>query len=189
MLVAVQLSVLGLYLPPVFRRLPGAFHPRRSFRCRSTLPCGIGQWARWWCWWLSNCRCSDCISRQCLIVGCHPRRSFHCQSTLPCDPRAAGALVMLVAVHVSSVQTCGKHEVRRFPVAIVGGPRVSASGSRGLLKCLQRPPAIARPARAWPDTPQSPTDRCRVLQRVRATPRAVWCVSPCDPFQAWNCSR
>ena len=39
-LVAVQLSVLGLYLPPVFeRREPHAFRPRRSFHCRSTLPC------------------------------------------------------------------------------------------------------------------------------------------------------
>ena len=40
--------------------------PRRSFRCRSTLLCDtFGQRARWWCWWLSNCRCWDCISRRC----------------------------------------------------------------------------------------------------------------------------
>ena len=41
MLVAVQLSVLGLYLPPVFKNKvqPIGFHPRRSFRCRSRLPC------------------------------------------------------------------------------------------------------------------------------------------------------
>ena len=39
-LVAVQLSVPGLYLPPVFKRLPVAsLRPRRSFRCRSRLPC------------------------------------------------------------------------------------------------------------------------------------------------------
>ena len=38
---AVQLSVLGLYLPPVFkwRSLPSYVRPRRSFRCRSRLPC------------------------------------------------------------------------------------------------------------------------------------------------------
>ena len=113
MLVAVQVSVLGLYLPPVFKGV--SLRPRQSFHCRSTLPCvglehrrvggargcptvglriisaagveiadvdrsapddhfaagpnccvnGIGQWVRWWCSWLSNCRCSDCISRQC----------------------------------------------------------------------------------------------------------------------------
>ena len=41
MLVAVQLSVLGLYLPPVFKRHSWIHHirPRRSFHCRSTLPC------------------------------------------------------------------------------------------------------------------------------------------------------
>ena len=25
----------------------------------------LGQRARWWCWWLSNCPCWDCISRRC----------------------------------------------------------------------------------------------------------------------------
>ena len=39
-LVAVQLFVLGLYLPPVFKRLVrNQLHPRRSFHCRSRLPC------------------------------------------------------------------------------------------------------------------------------------------------------
>ena len=39
-LVAVQLSVLGLYLPPVLKS-DEVIHirPRRSFHCRSTLPC------------------------------------------------------------------------------------------------------------------------------------------------------
>ncbi len=91
-LVAVQLSVLGLYLPPVFNHsVQGqiAIRPRRSFRCRSTLPCGrLGQRARWWCWWLSNCLCRDCIFRLCLKLPRHarPRRSFRYRSTLPCDP-------------------------------------------------------------------------------------------------------
>ena len=40
MLVAVQLSVLGLYLPPVFNvTVRDLSRPRRSFQCRSTLPC------------------------------------------------------------------------------------------------------------------------------------------------------
>ena len=115
-LVAVQLSVLGLYLPPVFKkpvspssapddhftagphcrvnvsgsgrvgraggcptiragivspagvRKPRScqLHPKRSFHCRSRLPCDrFGQRARWWCWWLSNYPCWDCISRRC----------------------------------------------------------------------------------------------------------------------------
>ena len=39
--------------------------PKRSFGCRSTLPCDrFAPQARWWCWWLSNCRCRDYISRQ-----------------------------------------------------------------------------------------------------------------------------
>ena len=39
-LVAVQLSVPGLYLPPVFKYAAAIdIHPRRSFHCQSTLPC------------------------------------------------------------------------------------------------------------------------------------------------------
>ena len=39
-LVAVQLSVLGLYLPPVFKKVAAiSIRPRRSFHCRSRLPC------------------------------------------------------------------------------------------------------------------------------------------------------
>ena len=61
-LVAVQLFVLGLYLPPVFNHLS---RPKRSFHCRSRLPCGcFGRWAHWSCWWLSNYPCWDCISRR-----------------------------------------------------------------------------------------------------------------------------
>ena len=49
--------MLGLYLPPVFKSLDRHIRPRRSFHCRSTLPCG--------------------------------------------EPRAEGALVVLVAVQLS----------------------------------------------------------------------------------------
>ena len=150
-LVAVQLSVLGLYLPPLFKRLPPSVHPRRSFRCRSRLQCersaegalvvlvavqlsvvgsylppvfdSIGssapddhftagphrrviraQWAHWWCSWLSNCPCWDCIFRRYSHSAgsvFRPRRSFHCRSTLQCGAaRAEGALVVLVAVQL-----------------------------------------------------------------------------------------
>ena len=40
-LVAVQLSVLGSYLPPVFKAERRSIRPRRSFRCRSTQPCDM----------------------------------------------------------------------------------------------------------------------------------------------------
>ena len=43
-LVAVQLSVLGLYLLPVFQTAHcRCFRPRRSFRCQSTPPCDCGR--------------------------------------------------------------------------------------------------------------------------------------------------
>ena len=114
MLVGVQLLVLGLYLPPLFRYTgPSGSAPDNHFAacpdCRmvdtghdpfdgagdgptigngiistagvrieadatppqtiislpSTLPCeSTGPRARWWCWWPSNCRCWDYISRQ-----------------------------------------------------------------------------------------------------------------------------
>ena len=45
--------------------------------------------ARWSCWWLSSCRCRDCISRRCsewiTDANSRPRRSFHCQSRPLCD--------------------------------------------------------------------------------------------------------
>ena len=40
-------------------------HPRRSFHCRSRLPCVARPRARWSCWWLSNHSCWDCISCRC----------------------------------------------------------------------------------------------------------------------------
>ena len=139
MLVAVQLSVPGSYLPPVFKwlrrttsapddhftagphcrvtasgsgRVGGAGgrptiragivsaagvqigwcsisapddHFAAGPHCRVT---ALGQRARWWCWWPSNCPCWDCISRRCSNRCRHlvrPRRSFRCRSTLPCD--------------------------------------------------------------------------------------------------------
>ena len=66
------------------------FRPRRSFHCRSRLPCDrIGQWARWWCWWLSTIRAGIVspagVQSAVDAIIIHPRRSFHCQSRLPCD--------------------------------------------------------------------------------------------------------
>ena len=117
-LVAVQLSVPGLYLPAGVQSSSNhQFRPRRSFRCRSTLPCeALGQRARWWCWSLSNCPCWDCISRRCSNSCCRhirPRRSFRCRSTLPCESigqRARGHRV-LVAVQVSSVHPVAPSDI------------------------------------------------------------------------------
>ena len=65
-LVAVQLSVAGSYLPPVFR-LPLPLYPPQTI---ISLPVQTAVWparhrARWWCWWLSNCRCLGCTRRRC----------------------------------------------------------------------------------------------------------------------------
>ena len=108
-LVAVQVSVLGLYLPPVFRKPPllGSYrHPRRSFHCRSTLPCdGPGQRARWWYWWLSNYPCRDCIARRCserLMSSSPPQTIISVPVQTAVGPsRLVGALVVLVAVQLS----------------------------------------------------------------------------------------
>ena len=56
-LVAVQLSVMGLYLPPVFRHRSRLLRPRRSSQCQSRLLCEtVEAQARWSCWWPSKCR-------------------------------------------------------------------------------------------------------------------------------------
>ena len=76
--------------------------PRRSFHCRSTLPCDrLGQRARWWCWWLSNCRCWDCIFRRCQNGWCsnfgasapddHFAAGPHCRVTASASGRVSGA--------------------------------------------------------------------------------------------------
>ena len=63
--------------------------PKRSFHCRSRLRCAtVVQKARSLCWWLSNYRCRDCISRRYSASRwycCRPRRPSHRPSTLPCD--------------------------------------------------------------------------------------------------------
>jgi len=42
------------------------FRPTRSFDRQSRLLCDtLGQRAHLWCWWLSNCPCSDYISHRC----------------------------------------------------------------------------------------------------------------------------
>ena len=127
MLVAVQLLVPGLYLPPVLKliELAASIRPRRSFHCRSTLPCDrSGQWARWSCWWPSNYPCWDCISRQCSKLArldhIRPRRSFHCRSTLPCEASARGRVggaggcptIRAGIVSPASVQIGWYHRIR-----------------------------------------------------------------------------
>ena len=105
-LVAVQLSVLGLYLPPVFKS-PSVISstPDDHFTASPHCRVKIGQRARWWCWWLSNYPCWDCISRRCSrsrrqsysAPDDHFTASPHCRVI----SRPAGALVVLVAVQLS----------------------------------------------------------------------------------------
>ena len=142
MLVAVQLSVLGLYLPPVLKWLPTISAPDDHFTaapdCRVTasgsgrvgraggcptiragivLPAGVqNRWphsapddhfaagpdcgvpfvrkARWWCWWLSNCLCWDCIFRRCLNATApddHFTAGPHCRVKVSGSGRVGGA--------------------------------------------------------------------------------------------------
>ena len=95
-LVAVQLSVPGLYLPPVFIMPLTSPAPDDHFtagpHCRVTVS---AHRARWWCWWLSNCPCWDCICPPVFKIAAdrypRPRRSFHCRSRLPCESLAQRA--------------------------------------------------------------------------------------------------
>ena len=81
--VAVQLSMLGIVSPAGVHKGAASIRPRRSFHCRSKLPCeSLGRRARSWCWWPSNHPCSDCISRRCS----HRRR----RNSAPDDHFAAG---------------------------------------------------------------------------------------------------
>ena len=90
MVVGVHVSVLGLYLPPVFvSNHSHQCRPRQSSHCRSTLLCEyIVQRARWV---LVAIQVSvlGCIYRLCLAGQSfdllRPRRSFRCQPTLPCE--------------------------------------------------------------------------------------------------------
>ena len=62
------------YFPPVFKT-PKPFtsapddHLTASPNCRVRVS---RTRAHWWCWWLSRCPCSDCISRQCSNGRCVP---------------------------------------------------------------------------------------------------------------------
>ena len=104
-LVAVQLSVLGLYLPPVFKVEPiGISAPDDHFTAGPDCRVKVGQRARWWCWWLSNCPCWDCISRRCSNrrpVISTPDDHFTAGPDCRVTARAEGALVVLVAVQLS----------------------------------------------------------------------------------------
>ena len=86
-------------------------HPRRSFHCRSRQPCDeLAPRARWWCWWLSNYPCWDCISRR--YSNSHPT-SVPPQTiislpvhTAVCKSRASGALTVLVAAQGIDARAC-----------------------------------------------------------------------------------
>ena len=95
MLVAVQLSVPGLYLPPCSNSWCRHIRPRRSSHCRSKPPC-------------DECRASGAlvvlVAVQLSVLGLYlppvfkalapsvrPRRSSRCRSKLPCESIAQRA--------------------------------------------------------------------------------------------------
>ena len=105
MLVAVQLSVLGLYLPPVFNKAGSIISSAPDDHFTAGPDCRVkvsAQRARWWCWWLSNYPCWDCISRRCSSMPLSaPDDHFTAGPDCRVTVSARGALVVLVAPHWS----------------------------------------------------------------------------------------
>ena len=110
MLVAVQLSVLGSYLPPVLNGAPGALPPQTIIslpvQTAETLSRGEGALV-------------VLVALQLSVLGLYLPPVFNWVvplnphqtiisvpvQTAACERRALGALVSVVGVHVSSVQT------------------------------------------------------------------------------------
>ena len=72
-LVAVQLSVLGIVSPAGVQRGVTSHHSAPDDHFTAGPDCRVtdsGSRARWWCWWLSNYPCWDCISRRCSNRRC-----------------------------------------------------------------------------------------------------------------------
>ena len=82
----------GIVSPASVQKVWDAYsHPRRSFHCRSRLPCDrLGQRARWSCWWLSNYPCWDCISRQCSILRIRSAPDDHFTAGPDCRVTVSG---------------------------------------------------------------------------------------------------
>ena len=126
MLVAVQLSVPGLYLPPVFEIAAASIRPRRSFHCQSTLPCdSLGQSGALVVLVAVQLSVLGIVSPASVQRRCRyhirPRRSFHCRSRLPCDSlgavgRIGGAgscpTIRAGIVSPASVQNVCSHHIR-----------------------------------------------------------------------------
>ena len=101
-LVAVQLSVLGLYLPASVQNAAiASVRPRRSFHCRSTLPCdrsGIGRaGGAGGCPTIGAGIISAAGVQKVAGAQIRPRRSFRCRSTLPCDPLGQRACLAVLS--------------------------------------------------------------------------------------------
>ena len=104
-LVAIQLSVPGLYLPPVFKLVgPLSCRPKQSFHCRSTLPCdklGLGRVGE-----AGGCPTigAGIVSPAGIkIVAADPAPDDHFTTGPDCRVTSSGggALVVLVAVQLS----------------------------------------------------------------------------------------
>ena len=108
MLVAVQVSVAGLYLPPVFRKLPGARPPQTII----SLPLQTAVWYD-----RAVGALAKLVAVQLSVLGLYlpPLVSLVAPQTIisvpvqtaVCSYRGLGALVVLVAVQLSSVHPFG----------------------------------------------------------------------------------
>ena len=107
-LVAVQLFVLGLYLPPVFNSMAHRSHSAPDDHFTAGPHCRVDARASGALVVLVAVQLSVLglylppVLKSPLLPRLRPRRSFHCQSKLPCGLLgASGALVVLVAVQLS----------------------------------------------------------------------------------------
>ena len=84
----------------------------------------IGHRARWWCWWLSNCRCWDYICRRC--------SDRHCRSAAPDDHFTASPHCRVLTSAIGRVGDAGC------------SPRVIDAASRGTRYCGKRVVSVFR---------------------------------------------
>ena len=121
-LVAVQLFVLGLYLPPVFKNSCHHIHPKRSFRCRSRLPCdryrALGALV-------------VLVAVQLFVPGLYfpPVFDSCCQCTAPDDHFAAGPHCCVISSGSGRVGRAGSCPTIRAGIVSPAGVRVDAPSS------------------------------------------------------------
>ena len=144
----------------------------------------LGQWAHWWCWWLSNCRCRDCISRRCSksAVSSAPDDHFtagpYCRVIVSASGRVGGAggcpTIRAGIVSPAGVQIVGAIRFRprrsfhcrsTLPCDDSSSGRIGGAGGRPAIRAGIVSPAgveIATAIIATPDDHFTASPYCRV---------------------------